>query len=350
MKQSIAEKLLTWFSANARAMPWRGTKDAYKIWLSEIMLQQTQVVTVIPYFERFIKKYPDVYALANGSVDDVFKLWEGLGYYSRAKRLIPCARVIVEQHGGVFPKNLKAALALPGVGPYTAGAVLSIAYNLKVPAVDGNVLRVISRLFEYEADIAKQSSKRDIEKVVLNLMPEQAGDFTEALMELGATLCSPKNPDCVHCPLTNDCLAKQNNRVAELPYKSKKKKAPTKQIEVALIKYEDRYLMYKKEDGALLSGFWAFPHAETASQTMADSVYEDFAISLNNAKPIGTVKHVFTHQIWQMQVVGYKVANIYQVDFPQSKWVSLAEMEDLAISTAMRKVIKLLKENYETTH
>ncbi len=293
MKQTITEKLLTWFSANARTMPWRCTKDAYKIWLSEIMLQQTQVVTVIPYFKRFIKKYPDVYALANGSVDDVFKLWEGLGYYSRAKRLIPCARVIVEQHGGVFPKN---------------------------------------------------------EQVVLDLMPKQAGDFTEALMELGATLCSPKNADCEHCPLEADCLAKQNNRVAELPYKSKKKKAPTKQIEVALIKHDNRYLMYKKEDGALLSGFWAFPHAETASQKMVDSVYEDFAISLGKATPIGAVKHVFTHQIWQMQVVGYKVADIYQVDFPQCKWVSLAEMEDLAISTAMRKVIKLLKENYETTH
>ncbi len=342
MKPAISQKLLAWFDVTARQMPWRGSKDAYQIWLSEIMLQQTQVVTVIPYFERFIKTYPDVYALADGDIDVVFKLWEGLGYYSRAKRLIPCARAIVEQHDGKFPADLQAALALPGVGPYTAGAVLSIAYNLKVPAVDGNVLRVISRLFANEADIAKQSTKRAVEAIVLDLMPRCAGDFTEALMELGATLCTPKNPHCKVCPLSADCLALKTGRIAELPYKSKKKKSPTKQIEVALITYNDRYLMYKKEDGALLSGFWAFPHVDLAADNLADNVRENFAIELSGAAEVGQVKHVFTHQIWQMKVVRYQTNAIYQVDFPHCRWVSLAEMKQLAISTAMRKVIKLI--------
>ncbi len=342
MKSSISQKLLAWFDVAARQMPWRGSKDAYQIWLSEIMLQQTQVATVVPYFKRFLKTYPDVYALAQGDLDVVFKLWEGLGYYSRAQRLIPCARAIVERHGGKFPSDLKAALALPGVGPYTAGAVLSIAYNRKVPAVDGNVLRVISRLFEYENDIAKQTSKRDVAAIVLQLMPRRAGDFTEALMELGATLCSPKKPACAVCPLAADCRAQQKGRVAELPYKSKKKKAASKQIEVAIIQHDGRYLMYKKEDGGLLAGFWAFPHVDLAAASLADSVRETFALELAGATEIGAVKHVFTHQIWHMKVLHYQTNAIYQVDFPHCRWVSLAEMKQLAISTAMRKVIKLI--------
>ncbi len=346
MKREFADKLLAWFDTAQRQMPWRGSKDGYKIWLSEIMLQQTQVVTVIPYFERFIAKYPTVYDLAAADPDDVLKLWEGLGYYSRAKRLIPCARAIVDRHDGRFPRDLKAALALPGVGPYTAGAVLSTTYNLKVPAVDGNVLRVISRIFDYQKDVTKQSSKREVEAMVKALMPQRAGDFSEALMELGATCCTPKNPTCQRCPLTDSCLAKRYDRILQLPVKSKKQKSPTLQVEVALIKYGERYLMYKKEDGALLSGFWAFPHCNVASQTLADGVREDFAIALNGGEPVGEVKHVFTHQIWQMKVISYNVTQIYEVDFPQCKWVSLAEMEELAISTAMRKVIKTIDKNY----
>ncbi len=346
MEMAIAQKLLAWFDAGARQMPWRGSKDAYRIWLSEIMLQQTQVITVIPYYQRFIAKYPDVYALAAAEVDDVLKLWEGLGYYSRAKRLIPCARAIVANHGGQFPSELKQALALPGVGPYTAGAVLSIAYNKKVPAVDGNVLRVISRLFEQRDDIAKQSTKRKVEAIVLELMPARAGDFTEALMELGATLCAPKNPVCADCPLATDCLAHRRGCAAELPYKSKRPKSPSKQIAVALLQHEGRYLMYKKDDGGLLSGFWAFPHSDIAEQGLADRVFEDYALELSGGQSVGAVKHVFTHQIWQMQVTRYQVGAIYRVDYPQCRWVKPNEMKDLAISTAMRKVIKLL---YQST-
>ena len=194
-------KLLDWYHINHRKLPWRDQFDPYKIWLSEIMLQQTQVTTVIDYFNRFVKTYPTVQDLALADEDSVLKLWEGLGYYSRARRLIPCAKMVVELFDGEFPKDYKKIIKLPGVGSYTAGAVLSIAYNIKLPAVDGNVMRVYSRLFNMDADISDAKSKKIFEEKVFDTLPEDRRHYNQALMELGATICTPKSPKCMACPI-----------------------------------------------------------------------------------------------------------------------------------------------------
>lgn len=221
------QALLTWFEANKRDMPWRRTYAPYHIWLSEIMLQQTQVATVIPYFERYIKKYPTIEDLAEGDETEVLKLWEGLGYYSRARRLIPCAQQVMRDHNGKFPKDYKTLIKLPGIGPYTAGAILSIAYNLKFPAVDGNVKRVFSRMYEIDEPVNDPKQHKVFETLVQEVIPDDARNFNQAIMELGALICKPSSPNCGACPVTDNCLAYKNGHQQVLPLYKKK---PDKKI------------------------------------------------------------------------------------------------------------------------
>lgn len=345
----MVNALLKWYAQNKRNMPWRNTKDPYKIWISEIMLQQTQVNTVIPYYNRFISHYPTVYSLANANVDELFKLWEGLGYYSRARRLIPCARLIVDKYAGKFPKDYQQALALPGIGSYTAGAILSIAYGVKRPAVDGNVLRLVSRLYGDDGDIAKAATKKRFEAILKPLIPMRAGDFNQALIELGSMVCKPQRPNCLSCPLKTECVAYADKRTDELPVKSKKKPSPTVAVEVAVIGYRGRYLMYQKTDEGLLGGFWTFPISVEEDITLVNWVADNCDFELLNGHYLGTVKHVFTHKTWQMSVSYYQIDQPYKFATLHSCWVSVEEMSTLAISTAMKKVIKLIVEKLPDT-
>lgn len=346
---NMVNELLKWFTQNKRDMPWRNTTDPYKIWISEIMLQQTQVSTVIPYYNRFISHYPTVQSLANANVDGLFKLWEGLGYYSRARRLIPCAKLIVDQHAGKFPKDYQQALALPGIGSYTAGAILSIAYGVKRPAVDGNVLRLVSRLYGDDGDIAKAATKKRFEAILKPLIPRRAGDFNQALIELGSVVCKPQKPDCQVCPLKCECVAYADNRIDELPVKSKKKPSPTVAVDVAVIAYNGRYLMYQKSDQGLLGGFWTFPISAKTDIALADWVADNYDFKLVNGHYLGTVKHVFTHKTWQMSVYYYTSEQPYAADNGQGRWVSIDEMSSLAISTAIKKVVKLIVQKLPDT-
>jgi A/G-specific adenine glycosylase len=342
--------LLDWYAKHQRTLPWRLNHDPYRIWLSEIMLQQTQVVTVIDYFNRFTSAYPNVFALAAAQEDDVYKLWEGLGYYSRARNLMKCAKQLVAEHNGQFPKDLKTLLKLPGIGPYTSGAILSIAYNLPVPAVDGNVLRVISRLSESYADIASPKTRPLIETVVQELLPEDCRHFNQALMELGATICTPKTPSCETCPVAEDCSALKNNVVHLLPIKEQKLKKTAHTTAVAYVTCNEKVLLVKRGGEGLLSGLWGFPIAElplnaTKSEQLMGlkdwlDEYLNLSVTQTHPEPLGQVKHVFTHKTWQMTLWHFEAPTQVVVDLPEIAWVTRTELKNYAIATAFVKLIQ----------
>ncbi len=309
----LAPLLLTWFAANKRDLPFRhadeqGHKDPYAIWISEIMAQQTQIDTLLPYYERFIHRFPNVAALAAAEEDAVLKAWEGLGYYSRARNLRKAARIIQNDYNGRFPATYADILSLPGIGPYTAGAIASIAFGLPVPAVDGNVMRVITRLADWPIDIAGGDAKKKIGAVVTDLMPQKApGDFNEALMELGALVCTPAAPACLLCPWRKHCRALATGHAESLPVKTKKVRHRTLSVAVALVTdRHGRLLIEKRPDGGLLGGLWGLPIVEADN----GAAPLDAALSARLNRPmqghyLGEAKHVFTHRTWRMRVYHY---------------------------------------------
>lgn len=268
--------LLEWYRSVRRDLPWRRSRDPYCIWISEIMLQQTRVETVIPYYNRFMELFPTVDKLAWAPEEQVLKAWEGLGYYSRARNLQAAAREIVELHGGIVPDTPEGIRGLKGIGPYTAGAVLSIAYNKPEPAVDGNVMRVLSRYWELEEDIAKPSTRIGIEKLARALIPEgTAGDFNQALMELGATICTPKAAHCLPCPVMEHCAARLAGRVEELPVKAKAKPPRPERRAVALVEgageLAGRILIRQRPGDGLLARLWELPHVQLEDFAATDA-------------------------------------------------------------------------------
>lgn len=275
-KTFFSAELLSWYRKNKRDLPWRRSRDPYRIWVSEVMLQQTRVETVIPYYHRFLEKFPTVQALAEAPEEEVLKAWEGLGYYSRARNLQAAMREVHEQFGGVVPQEKEQIASLKGVGPYTAGAILSIAYNKPEPAVDGNVMRVLSRYFLLEDDIAKPAARTKIEKLAKELIPEgAAGDFNQALMELGATICTPRSPQCLPCPVMAHCAALNAGRVDELPVKAKAKPPRPERRAVALVEGSGSYagcvLVRQRPAAGLLARMWELPHVELPdAATQAD--------------------------------------------------------------------------------
>lgn len=360
----LATALLEWYFNHQRTLPWRENHDPYRIWLSEIMLQQTQVATVIDYFNRFTKTFPTVFDLAKASEDQVFKLWEGLGYYSRARNIMRCAKVLVEDYGGVFPRELAKALKLPGVGPYTAGAVLSIAYNEPVPAVDGNVMRVMSRLYAKKEDIGDPKTRPLIEALVMEVLPHDRRHFNQALMELGATVCTPKNPQCEGCPIQSHCLAKATGQTQSLPVKLQKIKKTSHLVPVAYVTCNDQVLIIRRPSEGLLSGLWAFPTVELEASSEAKYTKDPsqlglfsteqeeiqalknwFSENMDMALPmtyefLGEVKHVFTHKTWQLRLWHFKVEKPVYTDLPESQWVTRKSLSDFALPTAFVKLIQ----------
>lgn len=341
----IDKKLLDWYKINQRILPWRESHNPYRIWLSEVMLQQTQVSTVIPYFNRFVSKYPTVQALAEAEEDDVLKLWEGLGYYSRARRLIPCAKMVVEVFDGVFPEDYHSIIKLPGIGSYTAGAILSIAYNLKYPAVDGNVMRVFSRLFKMENDISDAKSKKVFEEKVLETLPSDRRHFNQALMELGATICTPTSPKCDICPLRQECEAFKDQTVLTYPIKTKKIRKKTKKIIVCYIIHDCQVMIEKRPSEGLLAGLWGLPIYEETIDTLDRLLLEDYELKVTAKTYLRSNKHVFTHLIWEMELYQIEVDCKSFLEYPQNKWIDKEDFKKYALPTAFKK---LIKETYET--
>ncbi len=303
----IAEPLLRWFKSEKRALPWREESTPYRVWVSEIMLQQTRVEAVKPYFERFVAALPDVHALAHADEDTLMKLWEGLGYYSRARHLQDAARLICRDHGGTVPAHFDDLLALPGVGRYTAGAVASIAFGERRPAVDGNVLRVIMRLLACPADILKERTKRAVEEALLARLPENAGDFNQALMELGALICLPRSAArCSVCPLERLCLAKEAGLQAELPQKPPPKRRRTEKLTIFLLSKSGRIALEKRPSQGLLAGLWGFPAMEGhLRKEEAAKALQAIGLTPLKFQALPAAQHIFSHITWQM--VGWHV-------------------------------------------
>lgn len=301
----IAQPLLHWFWANHRVLPFRSDPTPYHVWVSEIMLQQTRVAAAVPYYEHFVQELPDIPALAACEEERLLKLWEGLGYYSRVRNLQKAARIVCEQYGGQLPGDLAALKKLPGIGDYTAGAIASIGFGIPAPAVDGNVLRVFARLYNDEGDIMQPAVKAATTQKVMAQQPAEApGDFNQALMELGALVCTPGQPDCAACPLQALCLGRQSGNPARLPQKAPKK--ARKKCELTLCLAQDaagRWLLQKRGEQGVLAGLWQPPvlAEEALDEKKALAAAQKLlpAAVLLKEKPL-KAKHIFTHLEWHM--------------------------------------------------
>lgn len=306
--KQIVRPLLSWFDENARVLPWRDEPSPYRVWVSEIMLQQTRVEAVKPYFQRFVEALPDVNALASCPEDKLLKLWEGLGYYNRVRNMQTAAQMMLEQYDGRLPADYEALLSLKGIGSYTAGAVASIAYGIPVPAVDGNVLRVISRVTASEEDIMKASVKKKIEQDIQRIIPqERAGAFNQALMELGAMICVPNGiAKCEECPLNMICLARERDIVMELPKKAQKKQRRIEKRTVLVIRDGDKAAIRKRPDKGLLAGMYELPNEEGyMSETEIIEYLKRKNLSPIRIRRLEDSKHIFSHIEWHMR--GYVI-------------------------------------------
>lgn len=339
---SIAEALLNWFAVHQRDLPWRRSRDAYRIWVSEIMLQQTRVETVRPYYERWIDQFPTLTDLAAAPQEQVLKAWEGLGYYSRARNLHSAAQEVAARYGGEVPDDPEAVAGLNGVGPYTAGAVLSIAFNRAVPAVDGNVMRVFSRLFLIEDDIMQPATRQGMEKLALSLIPAgQAGNFNQALMELGALVCSPTSPKCLACPVAEYCQALAGGRQDSLPVKAKAKAPRPVAVVAGVIFHDGRLLLVRRPPDGLLGGLWEFPGGEgEGRQALHQLIERQFGLTLEIDTHLTDVRHVFTHLIWDLKAYTATVAPGSPVPAESDvlRWVRPEEISLYALPVAHQRV------------
>ena len=313
--------LLDWYRADHRSLPWRDDPTPYHVWISEIMLQQTRVAAVLPYYHRFLRLFPDVQALAEADEEILLKAWEGLGYYSRARNLQKAAKMIVE--GGGFPHSCNGWQSLPGIGPYTAGAICSIALNLPHPAVDGNVLRVYSRLLALEEDVSAPRIKKQLTDLASALIPQEApGDYNQALMELGATVCLPNGaPLCESCPIRTHCKAYEQGNPLSFPLKAPKKPRPSVPMTVFVIRTDDgRIALQKRPDTGLLAGLWQFPNTEGhPNETQALALLQKMLPTAQIVRQLPKAKHIFTHLQWQMN--GYLIRVPTACDNTDFVWV-----------------------------
>ena len=336
--------LLAWYGENRRELPWRKNTDPYRVWVSEIMLQQTRVAAVIPYYERWMEALPDIYALANVDEERLMKLWQGLGYYSRARNLQKAARMIVSEYGGRFPDTYDELRKLPGVGEYTAGAVASIAFSRKVGAVDGNVLRIAARVGNIHEDILDQRIKKTLQLMVDDVVPkERSGDFNQALMDLGATVCLPNGkPLCEVCPLADLCKAREMGTEQELPIRSKKSRRRVEKLTVFLLVRDGAAALRKRGEDGLLSGLWEFPNVlGTLDEDGAASELSRWGLTALDWKQKITAKHIFTHVEWHM--TGYLVA-VKGDGAEEFVWVDREHLDSFAVPGAFQKYLRVCAE------
>lgn len=345
---NYADKLLEWFDENKRDMPWRRTSDPYCIWVSEIMLQQTQVATVIPYYIRFIERFPTVTELAKATLEDVHTYWQGLGYYRRGENLWKGAKLIEERWDGEFPRDPKLVKEIPGIGPYTLGAICSIAFHLPLPAVDGNVMRVFSRWFRISDDIGIAKNRKIFEDKVMELMPDDPNRFNQALMELGALICTPKSPKCESCPMKTLCDAYRTSSQEQFPVKAKKVKSVEEHYKVIVIEKGNKIGMLKRPEDGLLANLWGFPMIE-------EEKWVELGFDTLETTKLEKVTHVFTHRKWQMMPVVVKWSQKLEVllgealkeagspDVIKIEYITEEELPNIPIATAFKKIFKAMQ-------
>lgn len=363
-KTEIVSSLLQWYDSHSRILPWRENQEPYRIWISEIMLQQTRVEAVIPYFDRWIKALPNLEALANASEEEVLKLWEGLGYYSRVRNIHKTAKIVMEKYGGTLPASFEALRTLPGIGEYTAGSIGSIAFQLQVPCVDGNVLRVVTRLTADEADIGAASTKKRLTEWVREIVPkDRPGDFNQAMMELGATVCLPNGlPKCEICPVAFLCQARIQKRMTEFPVKGIK---PARKIEkkTVLVLLDStvpgtppRAGLRKRTESGLLSGLWEFPNINGHySEEEIRQLLTFSGLKLSSLVKLKKAKHIFSHIEWEMN--GYLAIVEHETQaaataedtaqygpLPDFLWVGVEHLdEQLALPAAFKSYYLIMK-------
>jgi A/G-specific adenine glycosylase len=340
---TLRRRLLRWYDANRRDLPWRRTEDPYRIWVAEVMLVQTQVDTVLPYYKRFLQRFPDLGALAAAELDDVLKAWEGLGYYARARNLHKAAQIVAEQHAGVLPSDEKSLRALPGIGPYVASALLSIAFGWPDIAIDGNVRRVLSRLYDLPKPVDGALRDRG-----LPLVRERPGDVNQALMDLGSSLCSPRTARCEDCPLENLCLARARGTVEQRPGRRPAKKRPHHDIAVGIVWRDDQILIAKRKPEGLLGGLWEFPGGkaepgESLQAAVVREVAEELGIEVEPGEKIAAVEHAYSHFEITLHAFHcrYRTGTPAPLGCQDYAWVKPGELDQYAFPAANRRVLNL---------
>jgi len=353
---AIRRALLTWHERARRDLPWRRRSDPYAIWIAEVMLQQTQVKTAIPYYERFLSRFPDIQSLAAASLDDVLKAWEGLGYYARARNLHHAAAETVRHYGGRLPENRADLERLPGIGSYTAGAIASIAFGADEPVIDGNVARVLCRVFEIEDDPRKAPGRNRLWILARDLLPiSTAGRFNEALMDLGATVCTPRSPQCEACPLRTLCTARRKGRQSSLPTRSPRRPIPHHDVVAGLVwdrprSPEAHLLITKRRPDDMLGGLWEFPGGkvepgESLEQALVRELREELAIEVAIGEPFMTVHHAYTH----FRITLHAIHCRHVAGTPQAiacadwRFAAPHDLDQYAFPTADRRLIAALQ-------
>ena len=353
----IDDLLLNWWDADHADLPWRNTRDPYAIWISEIMLQQTQISTVIPYYERWLVRFPTVEDLAAASLDDVLKLWEGLGYYSRARNMHTAAQTIVEEWTGRFSPTAAQLQTLKGIGRYTAGAIASIAFDEPAPVLDGNVIRVFSRLTDLPDDVTTTATKKHLWQIAGDLVPaERPGDYNQALMELGQTVCLPQKPHCLLCPLAQQCLARQHGTQLDRPVKPPRKRTPHYDVAAGIIWQNGnigpnaKFLIAQRPLDGLLGGLWEFPggkkeDGETLPETLKREIQEELTMEIQVGDFQISIKHAFTH--FRITLHAYHAVHLngepQHIGVKDHAWVTLADLDNYAFAVTDRKIIAALR-------
>ena len=349
--EAFRSALLAWYETHQREMPWRGSPDPYAVWISEIMLQQTRVDQVRPYYEKFMNRFPTVEDLSKASREEVLKAWEGMGYYARARNLHRAARQIVERHDGKIPDNPDQISVLPGIGPYTAAAVLSIAYGRDCPVVDGNVVRVLSRLFHLTDDPAAAAAKKQMAALAERLLVTgRAGDFNQAMMELGATVCTPRQPDCGGCPVVSFCLARRElPDPSVLPRKQPRKQRPHHHVAAGIVRRGDEILIVRRPMDGLLGGLWEFPGGKSEDESameefLRNNMKRKLGIEIRVGRAFATVRHAFTH--FEMTLHGYDCTyhggEARHRDGNDCRWIRFEDYEQYAFPRAHIRLIETM--------
>jgi A/G-specific adenine glycosylase len=354
--------LVNWFAHHARDLPWRHTRDPYAIWVSEIMLQQTQVKTVIPYYERWMRALPNVRSLARASSQRLHKLWEGLGYYTRVRNMQKAAQLICKEHEARFPERFEDVLALPGIGRYTAGAICSIAFNQPTPILDGNVIRVLTRVFGITADPTETKTNAQLWQLAGCLVSESArnnrtSDFglrtspcppcsalNQSLMELGATICTPRNPICTACPIRRSCVARRDDIIEQLPAGKSRPKTTVRHMQAFIVRNRNRYLAVQRPQNGINGGLWEFPCLELKPRTTAtrEPASQVAGVSIRNPRLLGTIHHSITRYRFIVDVYDATLIQPDEVSYDCGRWLTRAELGRLPFSAAHRRIADTL--------